>query len=104
MHLLAFKLYRNVCTLQAVKAAVNVLKGGKLNAKDIKAGRAALRNHILTEFENGTASAESLAAQGLYTGVAKTSVDLANDVNAISDNDVLSVSFLHYNLPFIYIQ
>lgn len=81
--------------MQAIKAAANVLKGAKLNAKDIKAGKAALRNHILTEFENGTTSAESLAAQGLYTGIAKTSADLANDVNAISDNDVLSVSFLY---------
>lgn len=77
------------------------MKGGKLDAKDIKAGKAALRNHILTEFENGTASAESLAAQGLYTGVAKSSVELANDVNSISDNDVQSVSFLCYNLYFI---
>lgn len=75
-----------------------MLKGGKLNAKDIKAGKAALKNHILTEFENGTASAESLAAQGLYTGIAKSSIELVNDVNCISDSDVQSVSLLYCNL------
>lgn len=75
-----------------------MLKCGQLNAKDILAGKAALKNHIMTEFENGTSNAESLAAQGLYTGVAKSSVELAKDVDSISDNDVASVSLVGYDI------
>lgn len=72
----------------AIKAVAKVLKGG-LSADAIKAGKAQLKLQVLNEAESFSSYAESLAAQGLYTGSVKTPSDIAKDIDQISNNDVL---------------
>ncbi|KAI8426374.1 hypothetical protein MSG28_005223 [Choristoneura fumiferana] len=52
----------------AIKAVAKVLKSSSLSADAIKAGKSQLKVQLLSEADDGASLAESLAAQGLYTG------------------------------------
>ncbi|XP_068618244.1 cytochrome b-c1 complex subunit 2, mitochondrial-like [Battus philenor] len=71
----------------AVKSVAQVLKK-PLSAEAIKAGKNQLKLQVLSEAEEGTSLAESLAAQGLYTGTAKSPIELAKEIDQISASDV----------------
>ncbi|KPJ07141.1 Cytochrome b-c1 complex subunit 2, mitochondrial [Papilio machaon] len=71
----------------AVKAVANLLKQ-PLSADAIKAGKNQLKLQVLAEAEDGTSLAESLAAQGLFTGSAKSPLDIAREIDQLSTNDV----------------
>ncbi|XP_049874000.1 cytochrome b-c1 complex subunit 2, mitochondrial [Pectinophora gossypiella] len=73
----------------AVKAVAKLLKNCPLDSNSIAAGKNQLKLQVLTEAENGTALAESLAAQGLYTGSVKSPTALAHAISSISDSDVV---------------
>lgn len=68
-----------------------MLKSANLSADAIKAGKNQLKLQVLTEAEEGTALAESIASQGLYTGVAKSPLDIANEIDSLSNNDISQV-------------
>ncbi|KAM3966254.1 ubiquinol-cytochrome c reductase core protein 2 [Aphomia sociella] len=72
----------------AAKAVGKLIKSSSLSAEAIQAGKNQLKLQILSEAEAGTSLAESLAAQGLYTGSVKSPADLAKDVDKISNSDV----------------
>ncbi|CAH2039642.1 unnamed protein product, partial [Iphiclides podalirius] len=72
----------------AVKSVAKLLKNPSLSADAVKAGKNQLKHQILSEAEEGTSLAESLAAQGLYSGSAKSPLDLAKDIDQISANDI----------------
>ncbi|KPI97405.1 PREDICTED: cytochrome b-c1 complex subunit 2, mitochondrial-like [Papilio xuthus] len=71
----------------AVKAVANLLKQ-PLSADAIKAGKNQLKLQVLAEAEDGTSLVESLAAQGLFTGSAKSPLDIAREIDQLSTNDV----------------
>lgn len=73
----------------AVKAVAKLLKNPPLTPETIKAGRNQLKVQILSESEAATSLGESLAAQGLYTGSVKSPADLANNIDQISDSDIM---------------
>ncbi|XP_026762408.2 cytochrome b-c1 complex subunit 2, mitochondrial isoform X1 [Galleria mellonella] len=75
----------------ATKAVVKLIKSPTLSAEAIQAGKNQLKLQILSEAETGTSLAESIAAQGLYTGNVKSPADLAKDVDNISNSDVSQV-------------
>lgn len=75
----------------AVRAVAQVLKSGTLSQEAINAGKNQLKLQVLSEAEDGTSLAESLAAQGLYRGVAITPSELAAEINKISSTDVCQV-------------
>ncbi|CAH0729729.1 unnamed protein product, partial [Brenthis ino] len=72
----------------AVKAAAKVLTSANLSADAIKAGKNQLKLQVLTEAEEGTVLAESIASQGLYTGVAKSPLDIAKEIDSLSNSDI----------------
>lgn len=72
----------------AVKAAGKLLKSASLSADAIKAGKNLLKLQVLSEAEEGTALAESIAAQGLYSGSVKSPIDIAKDIDGLSNSDV----------------
>ncbi|XP_045766240.1 cytochrome b-c1 complex subunit 2, mitochondrial [Maniola jurtina] len=72
----------------AVKAAAKLLKAGNLSADAIKAGKNQLKVQVLSEAENGTALAESIAAQGLYTRSVKSPLEIANAIDQLSSSDI----------------
>ncbi|XP_028039016.1 cytochrome b-c1 complex subunit 2, mitochondrial [Bombyx mandarina] len=71
----------------AVKAVAKVLKTS-LSADAIKAGKNQLKTQVLNEADTGSSLAESLAAQGFYTGSVRSAVDIAKDIDQISNNDI----------------
>ncbi|XP_013140170.1 PREDICTED: cytochrome b-c1 complex subunit 2, mitochondrial-like [Papilio polytes] len=71
----------------AVKAVSNLLKQ-PLNADAIKAGMNQLKLQVLAEAEDGTCMTESLAAQGLHNGTAKSPLDIVREIDQLSTNDV----------------
>lgn len=79
--------------MQAIKAVAKVLKSSSLSAEAIKAGKAQLKIQLLSEGDDGTSLAESLAAQGLYTGSVKSPGELATIIEQISNNDVIQVRY-----------
>lgn len=76
---------------QAVKAVANILKKPSLNAAAIQAGKNQLKLQILCEADAGASVAESMAAQGFYTGSVKTPAEIAKQIDALSPNDVSQV-------------
>ena len=72
----------------AVKSVANILKKPNLNAAAIQAGKSQLKLQILCEADAGASLAESMAAQGFYTGSVKTPADIAKQIDALSPNDV----------------
>lgn len=72
----------------AVKAVANILKKPSLNAAAIQAGKNQLKLQILCEADAGASVAESMAAQGFYTGSVKTPAEIAKQIDALSPNDV----------------
>lgn len=72
----------------AVKAAGNLLKNANLSADAIKAGKNQLKLQVLSEAENGTSLAESIATQGLYTGAVKSPAEVAKDIDQLSNSDI----------------
>ncbi|KAH9637221.1 hypothetical protein HF086_016243 [Spodoptera exigua] len=74
--------------LSAVKSVANILKKPNLNAAAIQAGKSQLKLQILCEADAGASLAESMAAQGFYTGSVKTPADIAKQIDALSPNDV----------------
>lgn len=79
---------------QAVKSVVKFLKSPTLSADAIKAGKNQLKVQVLSEAEDGFNLAESIAAQGLYTGSAKSPSDIAAAIDQIQANDVNQVNTL----------
>ncbi|OWR53790.1 ubiquinol-cytochrome c reductase core protein II [Danaus plexippus plexippus] len=75
----------------ALKAASKLLKNPNLSGDAIKAGKNQLKLQVLSEAESGVSLSESLAVQGLYTGSAKSAVDIAKDIDQLSSNDVSQV-------------
>ncbi|KAL0871967.1 hypothetical protein ABMA27_004409 [Loxostege sticticalis] len=75
----------------AVKAAGAVLKNPALTPEAINAGKNQLKLQILSEAEDGTSLAESLASQGLYTGAAKSPADIAREIDQLSAPTVCQV-------------
>lgn len=75
-----------------MKACAGFLKKPSLNQDAIKAGKNQLKLQILSEADTGSSLAESLAAQGFYTGNVKSPVDIAKDIDALSANDIQKVS------------
>ncbi|XP_073947324.1 cytochrome b-c1 complex subunit 2, mitochondrial-like [Choristoneura fumiferana] len=73
----------------AIKAVAKVLKSSSLSADAIKAGKSQLKVQLLSEADDGASLAESLAAQGLYTGSVKSPGELAAIIEQISSNDVI---------------
>ncbi|KAI8426372.1 hypothetical protein MSG28_005223 [Choristoneura fumiferana] len=71
----------------AIKAVAKVLKSSSLSADAIKAGKSQLKVQLLSEADDGASLAESLAAQGLYTGSVKSPGELAAIIEQISSND-----------------
>lgn len=84
----------NSLHFQAVKAAGAVLKNPALTPEAINAGKNQLKLQILSEAEDGTSLAESLASQGLYTGAAKSPADIAREIDQISAPTVCQVRIL----------
>ncbi|KAJ8716136.1 hypothetical protein PYW08_013421 [Mythimna loreyi] len=74
----------------AVKVCGNFLKKASLSPDAIKAGKSQLKVQVLSEADSGSSLAESLAAQGFYTGNVKSPADIAKDIDAISANDIQS--------------
>ncbi|CAH0584262.1 unnamed protein product [Chrysodeixis includens] len=74
----------------AVKAVGGVLRNPKLSNEAIQAGKSQLKLQILSEADEGSSLAESIAAQGLYKGQAKSPADIAREIDAVSTNDVAS--------------
>ncbi|XP_039755718.1 cytochrome b-c1 complex subunit 2, mitochondrial-like [Pararge aegeria] len=72
----------------AVKAAGKLLKAGNLSAEAIKAGKNQLKVQVLSEAEDGTGLAESMAAQGLNTRSVKSPADIANAIDQLSNSDI----------------
>ncbi|XP_023936742.2 cytochrome b-c1 complex subunit 2, mitochondrial [Bicyclus anynana] len=72
----------------AVKAAAKLLKSGNLSADAIKAGKNQLKVQVLSEAEDGSDLAESIAAQGLTTRTAKSPADIANAIDQLSSSDI----------------
>lgn len=74
-----------------MKAVSNLLKQ-PLSADAIKAGKNQLKLQVLAEAEDGTCMTESLAAQGLHNGTAKSPLDIVREIDQLSTNDVAQVS------------
>ncbi|KAJ8713458.1 hypothetical protein PYW07_013828 [Mythimna separata] len=74
----------------AVKICGSFLKKASLSADAVKAGKSQLKVQILSEADSGTSLAESLAAQGFYTGSVKSPSEIAKDIDALSANDIQS--------------
>ncbi|CAG4950293.1 unnamed protein product [Colias eurytheme] len=72
----------------AVKAVGQFLKNPSLSADAIKAGKNQLKLQVLSEADQGSLLVESLAAQGLYTGIVKSPIELAAEIEQISNSDV----------------
>ncbi|CAH4028699.1 cytochrome b-c1 complex subunit 2, mitochondrial-like [Pieris brassicae] len=72
----------------AVKSAGQFLKNPSLSNEAIQAGKNQLKLQVLSEADHGSALVESLAAQGFYTGTAKSPIEIAAEIDQISDNDV----------------
>ncbi|XP_026500033.2 cytochrome b-c1 complex subunit 2, mitochondrial [Vanessa tameamea] len=72
----------------AVKAAGKLLKNPNLSADAVKAGKNQLKLQVLTEAEEGTTLAESIASQGLYTGVVKSPAEIAAAIDQLSNSDI----------------
>lgn len=62
-----------------------------MSADAIKAGKNLLKLQVLSEAEDGSALAESLAAQGLYTRAVKSPVEIANAIDQLSNSDISQV-------------
>ncbi|CAG9793842.1 unnamed protein product [Diatraea saccharalis] len=75
----------------AVSAVAKLLRSGNLSAEAINAGKNHLKLQVLSEGEDGTSLAESLAAQGLYKGVAKSPADIAREIDQINSSTVCQV-------------
>ncbi|CAG9561189.1 unnamed protein product [Danaus chrysippus] len=75
----------------ALKAAAKLLKNPNLSADAIKAGKNQLKLQVLSEAESGVSLSELLAVQGLYTGSAKSPLDIAKDIDQLSSSDVSQV-------------
>lgn len=72
----------------AVKVLGALLKKPALNAAAVQAGKNLLKLQVLSEAEDGSSLAESLAAQALYTGAVKSPADLAKEIDQISSGDI----------------
>lgn len=90
---MVLNLWKTFFITQAVKAAGNLLKNANLSADAIKAGKNQLKLQVLSEAENGTSLAESIATQGLYTGAVKSPAEVAKDIDQLSNNDISQVNF-----------
>ena len=77
-----------------MKACAGFLKKPSLSQEAIKAGKSQLKVEILSDADSGASLAESLAAQGFYTGNVKAPGDIAKDIDALSANDIQKVSFI----------
>lgn len=77
-----------------MKVCGSFLKKASLSPEAIKAGKSQLKVQVLSEADAGTSLAESLAAQGFYTGSVKSPADIAKDIDALSANDIQQVSLL----------
>ncbi|CAK1556234.1 unnamed protein product [Leptosia nina] len=76
---------------KAVKSVGQFLKNPSLSSEAIKAGKNQLKLQLLSEADQGSILVESLAAQGLYTGTAKSPVEMAAEIDQVSDSDVSQV-------------
>ncbi|XP_037971519.1 cytochrome b-c1 complex subunit 2, mitochondrial isoform X1 [Plutella xylostella] len=72
----------------AVSNAAKFLRGATLSADVIKAAKNQLKLQVLSEADDGASLAESLAAQCLYTGTAKSPLEIAASIDALSESDV----------------
>ncbi|XP_075978923.1 cytochrome b-c1 complex subunit 2, mitochondrial-like [Anticarsia gemmatalis] len=72
----------------AVKAVAGVLRNPTLSGPAIQAGKNALKLQVLGEADEGTSLAESIAAQGFYTGSVKTPAEIASTIDQLSSNDI----------------
>lgn len=81
-----------------MKAVAGLLKNPKLSNEAIQAGKSQLKLQVLSEADEGSSLAESIAAQGFYTGQAKSPADIAKEIDAVSTNDIASVSSLMFFL------
>lgn len=75
-----------------MKAVAGLLKNPKLSNEAIQAGKSQLKLQILSEADEGSSLAESIAAQGFYTGQAKSPAVIAREIDALTTNDIASVS------------
>ncbi|RVE41810.1 hypothetical protein evm_013532 [Chilo suppressalis] len=75
----------------AVSSVAKLMKSGSLSAEAINAGKNQLKLQVLSEAEDGTSLAESLAAQGLYKGTARSPADIARDIDQINSSTVNQV-------------
>lgn len=72
----------------AVKSVAKLLKTPNLSADAVKIGKNQLKLQVLSEAEEGTSLAESLAAQGLYNGLVRAPADIARDIDQLPNNDI----------------
>ncbi|XP_041987276.1 cytochrome b-c1 complex subunit 2, mitochondrial [Aricia agestis] len=72
----------------AVKAAAQCLKNTNLSGDAIKAGKNQLKLQVLSEVDCNGQLTESIAAQALYTGNAKSPVEIAAEIDQLSNSDV----------------
>lgn len=73
-----------------MKCVGHLLKS-QLSTDSIDAGKNQLKLQILSEADDGTSLAESLAAQGLYTGKVTSPTDLVMAIDSMPSNDIAQV-------------
>ncbi|XP_063535190.1 cytochrome b-c1 complex subunit 2, mitochondrial [Cydia strobilella] len=72
---------------QAIKAVATAIRS-PVSADAVKAAKAQLKVQLLSEADDGTGLAETIAAQGLHTGSARNPAELAGAVDQVTASDV----------------
>lgn len=86
-----------------MRAVGQALRSPALSAEAINAGKNQLKVQVLSEGEDATSLGESLAAQGLYMGCAKSPADIAREIDQVNGNMVSQVIkrlYLHNSNSF----
>lgn len=78
--------------IQALQAAVDVVRGGNLSESDVARGKALLKLALAESFETLDQTVNSVANQAVTTGVVKSLPDLLAEVDAVQASQVHSVS------------